>query len=76
MRAQRGARLGAIGLIAVAACCSVHVLIVLFAAAGVSALTGYFDDIAVFALAVIGLLLTYAFWRRRKAARNDGAERR
>ena len=59
-------RLGVIGSVLVALCCFTPILVILLGAVGLSALTGYLDDVLLPAfVAFIGLTL-YALWRRRR----------
>ncbi|MEQ8444166.1 MAG: mercury resistance system transport protein MerF [Alphaproteobacteria bacterium] len=57
---------GVVGTIIVALCCFTPVLVVLLAAAGLAAATGYLDLVLFPALAVFLAITGYAVWRRKK----------
>jgi len=58
-------RLGVVGSIIVALCCFTPILVVLIAAVGLSAITGYLDYVLLPALLFFIGLTIYAFWRRK-----------
>ena len=60
-------RVGLIGTVLVALCCFTPILIVLLAAVGLSALTGYLDYVLLPALAALIGLTIYAVRRKRNA---------
>lgn len=57
---------GIIGTIVAALCCFTPVLVVLLAAVGLSAFTGYLDIVLLPALGFFVLLTIYALWRRSR----------
>lgn len=66
-------RTGVIGAAVAALCCFTPVLVVLLAAVGLSAVTGYLDYVLMPALGGFLGLTAYALWRRRRmAAQHDG----
>lgn len=65
-------RFGIIGTVIVALCCFTPVLVILVAAVGLSALTGYLDYVLLPALLFFVGLTFYAVRRRR--ARSDPAD--
>lgn len=71
-------RVGVGGGIIAAACCFTPLLVVTFAAVGVSAWLGWADYVVMSALGIFVLIASYGFYAQRKAstAGNDaGAER-
>ena len=64
-------RLGIVGTIIVALCCFTPVLVILVAAVGLSALTGYLDYVLIPALLIFLGLTVYAV--RRRSKRSDTA---
>ena len=54
------------GAIIAALCCFTPILVVLFAAIGLSALVGYLDYVLFPALGFFILLTIYALWRQRQ----------
>lgn len=63
-------RFGLVGSVIVALCCFTPILVILLAAIGLSALTGYLDAVLLPALAIFVGLTIYAIWRQRKATRD------
>jgi mercuric ion transport protein len=59
-------KVGVIGTIIAALCCSTPVLVVLFGIMGLSAVVGYLDYILLPALAVFVLITIYAVIRRAR----------
>ena len=55
-----------VGTIIAALCCFTPILVVLFAAIGLSALVGYLDYVLLPALGFFILLTIYALWRQRQ----------
>ena len=55
-----------IGTVIVALCCFTPILVVLLAAVGMSALTGYLDYVLLPALAIFIGLTVYALWRKKQ----------
>ncbi len=58
-------RFGVIGAVIVALCCFTPILVVLVAAVGLSAITGYLDIVLLPALFFFIGLTIYAVWRRK-----------
>jgi L-lactate permease len=67
-------RFGLVGSVIVALCCLTPILVVLLAAIGLSALTGYLDAVLLPALTIFVALTIYAVWRQRKATRDACCE--
>lgn len=65
-------RFGILGTIIVALCCFTPILVILVAAVGLSALTGYLDYVLIPALLIFLGLTVYAVRRRNK--RSDTAD--
>ena len=63
---DRWLRIGVIGSLIAALCCFTPVLVILFAAVGLSSLTGYLDIVLLPALAVFLVITGYALWKRRR----------
>lgn len=64
---------GIIGTVIAALCCFTPVLVILLAAVGLSALTGYLDLVLLPALVFFLGLTAYAVWRKqRRENRQDG----
>lgn len=69
---------GVIGTVILALCCFTPLLVVLVAAVGLSAITGYLDYVLLPALLFFVGLTSYAVWRRRnkmkatEKMKNDG----
>ena len=59
-------RVGLVGTVLAALCCFTPILVILLAAAGLSALTGYLDYVLLPALALFFALMIFAVWRQRK----------
>ena len=59
-------RASLIGTVIVALCCFTPILVVLLAAVGLSALTGYLDYVLLPALAIFIGLTIYALWRKKQ----------
>lgn len=59
-------RVGLVGTVLAALCCFTPILVILLAAAGLSALTGYLDYVLLPALALFFALTIFAVWRQRK----------
>ena len=70
MMNDRLLRTGIIGSVIVAICCFTPVLVVLLAAIGLSAITGYLDYVLFPALAFFLAMTGYALWRRRQTLSN------
>ena len=64
-------RFGILGTIIVALCCFTPILVILVAAVGLSALTGYLDYVLIPALLIFLGLTVYAV--RRRSKRSDTA---
>ena len=62
---------GVVGTVIAALCCFTPVLVILFAAVGLSAVVGYLDYVLFPALAFFVLLTIYALWRRQKVQANN-----
>ena len=60
-------RVGVVGTVLVALCCFTPILVILLAAVGLSALTGYLDYVLLPALAAFIGLTIYAVRRKRNA---------
>ena len=65
-RNTRLLKYGALGTVVAALFCFTPVLVVLVAAVGLSAITGYLDYVLYPALGFFVLLTLYALWRRRR----------
>lgn len=63
---------GIVGTVIAALCCFTPVLVVLFGAVGLSAVTGYLDYVLFPALGFFVLMTIYALWRRRKNLQAGG----
>lgn len=63
---RRLLRIGVVGTVVAAICCSTPVLVALLGAVGLSALTGYLDVVLLPALAVFLALTGYAIWLRNR----------
>ena len=61
-------RVGLAGTVLAALCCFTPILVILLAAVGLSALTGYLDYVLLPALALFVALTIFAVWRQRKLA--------
>lgn len=59
-------RASLIGTVIVALCCFTPILVVLFGAVGLVALTGYLDYVLLSALAIFIGLTLYALWRKKQ----------
>lgn len=59
-------RTGVIGSVIAAICCFTPVLVVLFAAVGLSAIIGYLDYVLFPALAFFLAMTGYALWKRKQ----------
>jgi mercuric ion transport protein len=59
---------GIVGTVVAALCCFTPVLVVLLGAVGLSAMTGYFDYVAIPALLSFAAITIYAVFKRRKRA--------
>ena len=62
---------GIIGTVIAALCCFTPVLVILLAAVGLSALTGYLDYVLFPALVFFVLLTIYALWRRQRRVKTS-----
>jgi len=62
---------GIIGTVIAALCCFTPVLVILLAAVGLSALTGYLDYVLFPALGFFVLLTIYALWRRQRRVKTS-----
>ncbi len=60
--------LGIVGTIIAALCCFTPILVILFAAVGLSALVGYLDVVLLPALGVFILITIYALWKKQRQA--------
>ena len=58
---------GITGAVIAVLCCATPALVLLLAAVGLSALTGYLDYVLIPAIAVFVGIVIYALWRRRPA---------
>ena len=65
-------RVGVVGAVLAALCCLTPVLVILFGALGLSAVTGYLDYVLVPAFAAFLGLVAYALYRRRCATKTHG----
>jgi mercuric ion transport protein len=63
-------RTGIIGAVVAALCCSTPILVLLLAAAGLSALTGYLDVVLMAALVFFVGLTVYAVYRRNRTLKS------
>lgn len=70
MTEQTLLRFGVVGAVIVALCCFTPILVVLVAAVGLSAITGYLDYILLPALFFFVGLTIYAVWRRKNNQKN------
>ena len=70
MTEQALLRFGVVGAVIVALCCFTPILVVLIAAVGLSAITGYLDYILLPALFFFVGLTIYAVWRRKNNQKN------
>ncbi|QNI03896.1 mercury resistance system transport protein MerF [Halomonas sp. SH5A2] len=59
-------RVSVIGTLMIALCCFTPILVVLLAAVGLAALTGYLDYVLLPALVFFIGLTCYAVWRKKK----------
>ncbi|MCC4285736.1 mercury resistance system transport protein MerF [Marinobacter salarius] len=59
-------RMSVIGTVIVALCCFTPVLVILFGAVGLAALTGYLDYVLLPTLAVFIGMTCYALWLKKK----------
>ena len=64
MSEQTLLRFGIVGAVIVALCCFTPILVVLVAAVGLSAITGYLDYVLLPALFIFAGITVYAVWRR------------
>ena len=62
---------GIIGTVIAALCCFTPVLVILLAAVGLSALTGYLDYVLFPALGFFVMLTIYALWRRQRCVKTS-----
>ena len=58
--------LGIVGTIIAALCCFTPILVILFAAVGLSALVGYLDVVLLPALGIFILITIYALWKKQR----------
>jgi mercuric ion transport protein len=70
MRDKHLLRIGTIGTVVTALCCFTPVLVVLFSALGISALTGMLDMVLLPALAIFVGITGYALWKQNQAKPN------
>jgi mercuric ion transport protein len=70
MNNQTLVKTGIIGAVIAAVCCATPLLVILLAAIGLSALTGYLDYVLVPALAVCIGLIGYGLYRQRRSGTN------
>jgi len=70
MSEQTLLRFGIVGAVIVALCCFTPILVVLVAAVGLSAITGYLDYVLLPALFFFVGLTIYAVWRRKNNQKN------
>ena len=66
MKTSRLLQISGAGALIAALCCFTPILVVLFGAVGLSALTGYIDVVLLPALAFFVCLTAYALWRRNR----------
>jgi len=59
-------RVSVIGTVLIALCCFTPILVILFSAVGLAALTGYLDFVLLPTLVFFIGLTTYALWRHKK----------
>tara|TARA_A100001391_G_C5082736_1_gene280311 strand:+ start:1553 stop:1855 length:303 start_codon:yes stop_codon:yes gene_type:complete len=67
--------IGIIGTVVAALCCFTPVLVLLFGAVGLSALTGYLDYVLIPALLIFIGLTFYAVFRKRACDTKGGSEK-
>ena len=67
MNDQTLIKTGIIGAVIAAVCCATPVLVILFGAIGLSALTGYLDYVLLPALALCVGLMGYGLYRQRRS---------
>lgn len=67
-------RFGVIGTIIAALCCFTPILVILFAAVGLSWTVGYLDYVLLPALFIFIGLTLYALWRRQRPTAQRGEE--
>ena len=58
--------IGIVGTIIAALCCFTPLLVILFAAVGLSALVGYLDVVLLPALGIFILITVYALWKKQR----------
>lgn len=56
---------GIIGATIAGICCVTPILVILFSALGLSALTGYLDYVLLPTLGIFVMVIIYALWKRR-----------
>jgi mercuric ion transport protein len=61
-------KVGIVGTILAALCCFTPILVILFAAVGLSAAVGLLDFVLLPALAIFVAITGYALWKRKTAA--------
>lgn len=59
-------RVSVIGTVIVALCCFTPILVILLGFVGLSAMTGYLDNVLLPALAILFGLTVYALWRKKQ----------
>lgn len=67
MRNDRLLKIGITGTAITALCCFTPILVLLFGALGLSALTGVLDYVLLPALALFAAITVYALWKRKTA---------
>ena len=67
-------RVSIIGTVLVALCCFTPILVILLAAVGLSALTGYLDYVLLPALVFFIGLTCYALWRKKQFDASVGSD--
>lgn len=68
MKTETLLKTGIVGTVILLICCFTPVLVILFAAIGLSALVGWLDFVLLPALAVFTAITGYALWKRKQAA--------
>lgn len=66
MFSDKAFRFGVIGTVIAALCCFTPILVILFAAVGLSWAVGYLDYVLLPALFIFSGLTIYALWRRQR----------
>jgi len=59
-------KVGIVGTIVAAICCTTPILVMLLGAIGLGAMTGYLDFVLLPALGIFILIIAYGFWKKQK----------